>query len=446
MSVARMRFLKWYGTAALLGIFCVPVFPQADDAAHLRDALIRAWEPFTHYTATVHIQEYRSQNFRIPEQQGYQEDLAARFLVGDATCVFEKQQIIDPVYGAKLWWYDVTENTRNWPRRRGPIRDESRDNGPGGDGPGDDESRDDGPGRDRPGRDRPGWSGRPWGDGPRRGFSRYVNTATTAYSPEIGGAKLRSRFSFRRGRRLVGSIERPIDNDISQVDLDAILNQRRFWRRDTSGVEYSQLYPDAVMGLHFMNFWIQPTFSFTIRAAKEDYNGLPGLHMTFRDVDTIVWFSPEDDYFPVCSKRVVSADQSSSASPELNIIYRVLEIGETKFNDTIVRYPKVYERELDTQNDIPESFSRVEVLSIEFHEFNPDFQPTVTFPAGVIVEDRINKADYTALVDEVHPAGMEAALWVANIAFVTSVVLFGFFSWGFLRFLKRSRYFGKNSS
>ncbi|HOE11386.1 MAG TPA: hypothetical protein PLQ35_06080 [bacterium] len=82
--------------ALLLTALVLPV--SADEFDGLRDALKRAWEPFTHYSAEIHALTYQiTANNRTMH------------LVGEATRTVEIQKIHDPAKGGQEWLHDLTE-------------------------------------------------------------------------------------------------------------------------------------------------------------------------------------------------------------------------------------------------------------------------------------------------------------------------------------------------
>ncbi|HQQ00180.1 MAG TPA: hypothetical protein PLY86_17135, partial [bacterium] len=81
--------------ALLLTALVPPV--SADEFDTLRDALKRAWEPFTHYSAEVRVTTYQSKK-----------NDPALWLVGEATRVIEMQEVNDPK-GRKPWRHERNE-------------------------------------------------------------------------------------------------------------------------------------------------------------------------------------------------------------------------------------------------------------------------------------------------------------------------------------------------
>ncbi|MFH1739405.1 MAG: hypothetical protein ABIH23_10400 [bacterium] len=219
--------------------------------------------------------------------------------------------------------------------------------------------------------------------------------------------------------------------------------------QDYSEPEYQSVYPHAVMGLHFLNCPMPEGLSFQFRKPDEDYEGLLGMRMIFRGIDTTLWFSPEHNYFPVYSKRILGMKK------EVIITYRVSELATQEHRGTVVHYPKTYESEIVRLDPAPkpgwQSLYSVNVLSIDFHEFDPEFHPTVTFPPGTHIEDQRsqtpfereigsylkpiigNPRSYVTTRSETYPQGAQHSLVAISMAFLCGVAAIAIIVWLFFR-------------
>ncbi|HPO07935.1 MAG TPA: hypothetical protein PLZ55_04650, partial [bacterium] len=183
---------------------------------------------------------------------------------------------------------------------------------------------------------------------------------------------------------------------------------------ETFGPEFEICYPHAVMMRSLPSYWRWPGNSFVYSGPVEDYQGLPGMRMTVQAIDVTLWFSPEHDLFPIRSLQC-------STTPDKWVyrsIHTVQEFGTAEYKDLSVYYPKNYTYETLARGS--NTFCRkyvMDIRSIQFHEFDPQLHPAVTFPRGMQVFDYRNQdahVEYRTLFRETHPGGYWNSYTIAN--------------------------------
>ncbi len=314
---------------------------SADEFDSMRDALKRAWEPFTHYTAEIHALTYQSTT-----------NNRALHLVGEATRTVEIQKIHDPAKGGQEWLHDLTEE---W-----------------------------GMGQDSPGRE--------------------YRQSEYAWTPESLYCQLQST--------------REPDGQTHYV---GIIGQ---------DVAISFFYPHAVIGRRLSTVYPAPDVTYTYSQPAEDYQGFPGMRMTSPGVDITVWFSPEQDLFPIrclyCARQLGDIDRS---------IHTVQEFGTAEYKGRSAYYPKNYTyEEFEAGSATCRGRYVMEVRSIQFHEFDPEFNPTVTFPRGIeVTGGRAGIYEYRTFVPESHPGGYWDSTILATVVSYGTLIALLFGVWLLIR-------------
>ncbi len=311
--------------ALLLTALVPPV--SADEFDTLRDALKRAWEPFTHYTAEVRVTTYQSNK----------DDPALR-LISEATRVIEIQQVKDPK-GHKRWHQERNEEWR--------VMDQQSQ-------------------------------------------AREYRREELAIRPVAYGIAL------------LVEVRKP-DGEVTSTGYLGDYN------------DVSLYYPHAIMNLTFVSLWTPPDLSYSFSQPTEDYQGLPGMRMTLRAIDVTLWFSPEHDLFPIRSLKISKTPDRGT----YRFIHTVQEFGTAEYKGRSVYYPKKYTHE-NFGPDTGRCYLRyvMDVRSFQFHEFDPDFHPTVTFPRGLHVvkrEGQESRIEYRTFVRETHPGGYWNSYTIAKV-------------------------------
>ncbi|MFH1739406.1 MAG: hypothetical protein ABIH23_10405 [bacterium] len=219
---------------------------------------------------------------------------------------------------------------------------------------------------------------------------------TSACVPVLGAYRLEELWASQSGKQIMGTVD------------------------DSLGFKYRTEYPDAVCGFHYLDFGLPESAPLRFSYPKEDHEGLPGMRVDFQNKHISVWFSPSHDYFPVFCEQLAGKESDRL------ITCRICEIGAARHNDAVIYYPQQYEQEMIMLSSDYRILYSVRVLSIQFHKFNPAFFPTITFPAGIAVQDRGSGDSYITHVSETHPkAKRYAVIFICGWVFVAILAIVG---------------------
>ncbi len=161
---------------------------------------------------------------------------------------------------------------------------------------------------------------------------------------------------------------------------------------------FVRIYPENFMGYHYLNSSLAKKFPIEF-SAPDDPNQCPdllGFTMRYASSVNTVWFSSKDDFYPVIS------EYTHKGNSPITTTRRLLQQGRAVFRGESIRYPKRYIIETEGQES-PKTIEEVEVQAIQFLDFDPEYRPQITFPAGIVIWEEAKNAARTTIMNETYP-------------------------------------------